>query len=148
MYDVTTEMRATVVCMLACIALASAASNIRLGQIVSQSLKNEPKVAEVQAKLVQRKKQAQAHANMMSMKPIMTSPYRKCNFDSDCPAHQECVNYVPKLANLIHKTHASSEQFGTIYTQIKAQDKRFIKLFCFVKFFSAIKTQCLLQFKS
>jgi len=117
-------MRATVVCMLACIALASAASNIRLGQIVSQSLKNEPKVAEVQAKLVQRKKQAQAHANMMSMKPIMTSPYRKCNFDSDCPAHQECVNYVPKLANLIHKTHASTEQFGTIYTQIKAQDKR------------------------
>ena len=110
-------------CVLAYLALASATS--RIPQIVSQSLKNEPKVAEVQARFVLRKKQAQTHANIMSMRPVVKTTYRKCNFDSDCPGHQECVNYAPKLYTLKQQTRASTEQFGTIYTQIRAQDKRF-----------------------
>jgi len=112
-----------VVCVLLAYVLASSSAS-NLGEIVSKSLKNEPKVLDLQAKLVMKKKQAQTQANIMSMKPVIRKAYKKCLLDSDCPAAQECVNYAPKLTALKDKTHTSTEAFGTIYTQIKAQDKR------------------------
>ena len=114
-------MRATAVCIFALVlAYASATS-----QLVQKVLREEPRVADLTAKLSMKKKIAQNKANEASMKPVLANKYKSCKQNSDCEGSQECVNYVPKLTAL---TGNDKSTFGTIHAQVKAQDKRL--LFC------------------
>jgi len=115
-------MRATAVCIFALVlAYASATS-----QLVQKVLREEPRVADLTAKLSMKKKIAQNKANEASMKPVLANKYKTCKQNSDCEGSQECVNYVPKLTAL---TGNDKNTFGTIHAQVKAQDKRCKEVF-------------------
>jgi len=109
-------MRATILCLLAFIAITNAAKK--------DDIFENPRVAEVTAKYEMRKLAAQQVANHVKVRPVIKKNYQVCQLDSDCAGSEECVNYAPKLSALKAKVGGSSDQFGSIYQKLRAADKR------------------------
>merc|ERR1719348_422586 len=109
-------MRATILCLVAFIAVANAAKK--------DDIFENARVAEVTAKLEMRKMAAQQIANHVKVRPVIKKNYKVCELDSDCPGAEQCVNYAPKLSALKSKLGATSDQYGSIYQKVRAADKR------------------------
>lgn len=111
-------MRATVVCVLLTFVLACVNAN---SDLIKNVIKQQPKYADANARLSEKKKVASIKAAEVSMKSVLTNGYQKCDLSSDCADHQECIDYVKLLADL---TGDNTEVFGTVYKQIEAKNKR------------------------